>query len=212
MRTELRNARKSPDILDEDYLESLGKLHRWHPEIAVAAGLDYCAERMIAPPAWIVSHASGVMNALLTGPKPGRRGRSCNPVARYRQDQIDYLRWDAVVTARENQPIIRDRVVGMTAYASEFPARYIALEEKLLNWIGHDWIRAYEVASMYLQGSYAHGGPDAVRRSYLKVQRNRSWSGGRYVAVREPFRYKIDIPHPRDERGMKSRYLFELTL
>ena len=211
MHAALRNARKSPDILDEEYLESLGRLHGWHPEIAVAAGLDYCAERMIAPPAWIVSHASDVMNLLLTGSKPGRRGRSCNPVARYRQDQIDYLRWDAVVTARENQPRIRDRLFIMRANASDFPARYIELEEKLQNWIGHDWIRAYEVASMYLQGSYAHGGPDAVRASYLKVQRNRSCRA-RYIAVREPFRHKIDIPHPRDEPGKKCRHLFELTI
>ncbi|ARP98280.1 hypothetical protein [Pseudorhodoplanes sinuspersici] len=211
MHAEIRNVCKSPNIFDEEYLESLGRLHRWHPEIAVAAGLDHCAERMIAPPAWIVRCASDVMNQLLTGSKPARRGRSCTPVARYRQDQIDYLRWDAVVSARENQPRIRERVSEMRAYASEFPARYIELEEKLANWIGHDWIRAYEVASMYLQGSYAHGGPDAVRTSYLKVQRSRSCMN-RYIAVREPFRYKIDIPHPRDEQGMKCRHLFELTI
>jgi hypothetical protein len=145
------------------------------------------------------------------GAKPGRPGRSCNPVARYRQDQIDYLRWDAVITARKNQPNIRDRVLDMRAYSSKFPARYLELEEKLLHWIGHDWLRAYEVASMYLQGCYAHGGPDAVRTSYLKVQRTKGCSG-RYVMVREPFCYKIGIPHPKDEQGMKCRHLFELTL
>lgn len=211
MSAALGNVYKYPDVLDEEYLRSLAQLHRWHPEIAVAAGLDYCAERMIVAPSWIVGPASGVMNDLLMGVKSGRRGRSCNPIARYRQEQIDYIRWDAVVMARENQPMIRDRVLDMRAYASEFPARYIELEEKLLHWIGHDWIRVFEVASMYLQGSYAHGGPEAVKKSYLKVQRNQSCAA-RYIWVREPFRYKIGIPHPRDEQGMKCRHLFELTV
>jgi hypothetical protein len=196
---------------DEEYLGQLARLHRWHPEVAVAAGLDYCAERKIVPPGWIVSQAADVMTPLLMGAKQGRRGRSCNPTARYRQDQIDYIRWDSVMTARENQPRIRARVVDMRNFASELSPRYLDLEERLLQWIGHDWIRVFEVASMYLQGSFAHGGPDAVKKSYLKVQGNPRWAA-RYIWVREPFRYKIGIPHPRDERGMKCRYLFELTV
>lgn len=199
--------------LDEEYFDQLRQLMAWHKEIAVAATLDHCAERSLVPPSWIVEPAAQFLPALLHGRGSGRRGRSCNPVARYRQDQIDYLRWDSVVYTRAKQPEIRERVAVAREYKS-YPSRYLELEEKLEDWIGSDWIRAFEVASMYLQGSYSHGGPDAVKVSYLKVQKHfKRNEGMRYVMVREPFRSAIGIPHPSTEKqGKNCRHIFELTL
>src|SRR5436190_20532610 len=82
----------------------------WHRELGVAAALDYCAKHGLEAPRWVVEQAPALLCNALRRSGPKNRGRACNPIARYRQDMIDYERWDAVRDIRAKQKEIRKEV------------------------------------------------------------------------------------------------------
>jgi hypothetical protein len=84
---------------------------------------------------------------------------------------IDFERWDAVREAREKQTEIRQQVEELATMLRP-PASLLREREKMLHWVGDDWLRAYECAAMILSGTAAAGGPDAMKASYLRVNRN----------------------------------------
>ena len=188
-----------------------------HPAIAAAAALDYCVENRVTPPSWVVEDAALALRELLLREKPPVRGRAGGLVARYRQDQIDFERWDAVLQARENQKRVAERVRVLNEHPT-FKAqrpRYLEHELKLLAWLGKDWNRAYEVAAMSLLGRDAFGGPDAVKVSYKRVQK-RQKSGvdaGKYVRFHDEFLLKLGFEHVAWHRpGIKMLPIYNLTL
>jgi hypothetical protein len=157
------------------------------------------------------------LRELLLREKPHVRGRACGLVARYRQDQIDFERWDAVLQARENQKRVAERVQVLDEHP-EFKVhrpRYLEHELKLLAWLGKDWNRAYEVAAMSLLGRDAFAGPEAVKASYKRVQK-RQKSGvdaGKYVRFHDEFLFKLGFEHITSRRpGTKMLPIYNLTL
>jgi hypothetical protein len=160
--------------------ESIAELHAerleclrvtWHRELGVAAALDYCAKHELEVPRWVVRETPGVLCNALSRLGSKKRGRSCNPVARYRQDMIDYERYDAVRDVREKQTELRE-VVDELRSRTKLPAQMLEEREKMLLWVGHTWLRAYECATMILAHTEAFGGPEAMKASYLEVRRN----------------------------------------
>src|SRR2546428_479745 len=71
-----------------------------HRELATAAALDYCDRHKVSAPPWLVERASGLILELLKREKGTRRGRVGNAITRYRNDQWDVERWDAVEAIR----------------------------------------------------------------------------------------------------------------
>ena len=143
----------------------------WHRELAVAAAIHYCTEHEFPAPQWLIDEAGNVLFSLLSHAKQGKRGRASGAVARYRQDMIDFARWEAVREVREQQVEIREQVEELRAISGA-PKSMLQEREKMLNWVGHDWLRAYDCAAMILRGTDAAAGPDAMKASYLKVAQN----------------------------------------
>ena len=65
-----------------------------------------------------------------------KRGRSVNLVDRYRQDMVDYARWDEVKTVREKQIEIREEVDFLRANPKKAPPHWLEDREKMLKWVG----------------------------------------------------------------------------
>ena len=83
----------------------------------------------------------------------------------------DYERWDQVKVVREKQIEIRDEVDFLRANLRKAPSGRLEDREKMLEWVGRSLRRAFECASMLLAESPAFGGPDAIKSSYLTVEK-----------------------------------------
>ena len=183
----------------------------WHREVSTVAAIHYCTTHQLAPPEWLIEDARNVLFSLLGNVKRERRGRASGALARYRQDMIDYARWDAVREVREKQTEIRKQVDELRAIPS-VPKSLLEEREKMLFWVGHDWLRAYECAALILRGTDAAAGADAMKTSYLKVTRNQQDPS-------QSQRYQIFDPAVVSKLGVRdvlkparARPLFELTL
>jgi hypothetical protein len=143
----------------------------WHREIGVTAALWYCAANKVTVPGWAAEEAQLVLCNALRPRRARKRGRASDPVARYRQDMIDYARYEEVVTVREKQKEIPEQVEELRSLGPQGQS-LLAERLKMLAWVGHTWLRAYECASMILAHTDACGGPETMKASYLEVARN----------------------------------------
>ena len=135
--------------------------------VAVPAALHYCTEHQLSAPSWLLPAAMEMLCSLLKREKSPKRGRSCGAVARYRQDMIDYARWDQIMLVREKQRDIL-REVEQLRRLRNVPRRLMHEHEKLLEWVGRTLSRAFECAAMLLEGSEAYGSAEAMKRSYSR--------------------------------------------
>jgi len=183
-----------------------------HRELAIAAALEYCAEEGICPPPWVVREASDLLIRFLRDEKSKKRGRAAGLIARYRQDQWDVERWDAVEEMRRIRSKI-NREIKMIR-DSRNPRFH-----KRLQYYEHfrDWFRRYgtfECAAMYLTGRDAKAGAHTVRKSYRETKR-RSGNGptpNRYYVFDDRFLQKLGLPRVGDLKpGKKWWPLYNLT-
>jgi hypothetical protein len=157
--------------LHANELACLEAMARSGIEVAVPAALNYCTEHGLNTPPWLLVAATGMFSSLLKLQKSTKRGRSCGVVARYRQDMIDYARWDQIMVVRERQLLIREQIEELRTI-SAVPCGVLEEHEKTLAWLGSTLNRAFECAAMLLRGTSAFGSPEALKRSYFKVRRN----------------------------------------
>jgi hypothetical protein len=182
-----------------------------HRDIAVAAALDYCAEEGLPPPQWVVQEASALLCELLCKEKSQQRGRAGNRVTRYRNDQWDVERWNAVEEIRRYRSKAKYDAKLRREYG-ETPKNSKALwqREQMLEWLRNG---TFECASRYLTGRDAKVGSAAVRASYRRCIR-RAGTGtfpNRYYRHHDRFLEKIGIPSLQDQKpGMKFLYLYDL--
>jgi hypothetical protein len=182
-----------------------------HRDIAVAAALDYCAEEGLPPPQWVVQRAAALLCELLCKEKSERRGRAGNRVSRYRNDQWDVERWDAVEAIR--------RIRAKTKYDAKLRREYGETPENSRSMFHHErmlrWLRngTFECASRYLTGRDARIGPAAMRASHRRCIR-RAGSGplpDRYYLLHERFLSKLGFPSLHDRKpGTKFLLLYDL--
>lgn len=196
------------DYFHERELSALEEMSA-HNDIAFAAGMYYCAEHQICPPPWLVAGAAKLMIELLKREKSQKRGRAAGRIARYRQDLWDLERYDAVGQVRELRQRIKheaETLEKLPAYKKDYP--YVAKAQK---WLTHE---TFECASMSLKGSYAFGGPMAVKKSYRRVKqafRTRS-AAYRYHLMFGDFVFKIGLDWVGAVRpGTKIAPFWELT-
>jgi hypothetical protein len=195
-------------------LEWLEAMFRGGSAIAIPAAIQYCAKHRLIAPAWLVTATAVHYAELLRSDVPKKRGRSVSLVDRHRQDMTDYARWDEVKTVREKQIDILDEVNFLRA--NKAPPGRLEDREKMLCWVGRSLKRAYECASMLLAETSAFGGPDAVKSSYLAVEKaNRTQAQPlRYHMLDADFLASVGI-EPISHRRLQVRKvvpLYDLTL
>jgi hypothetical protein len=207
--------------------ESLEDFHRRRMEwlegmlrggnaIAIPAAVQYCSKHGLTVPPWLVTATAVHYAELLRRDVPKKRGRSVSLVDRYRQDMTDYARWDEVKTVREKQIEILDEVNFLRANLNKAPSGRLEDREKMLKWVGRSLKQAYECASMRLAETSAFGGPDAIKSSYLAVEKaNRTKAEPlRYHMLDEDFLASVGI-EPISHRRFQVRKvvpLYDLTL
>lgn len=180
-----------------------------HNDIAFAAAMYYCMQHEICPPPWVVAGGAKLMIELLKREKSQKRGRAAGRIARYRQDLWDFERYDAVGQIRELRERFKreaETLEQYPEYKKDYP--HVAKAQK---WLANE---TFECASMSLRGSFAAGGPVAVKKSYRRVKEAmRSGSGAhRYHLMFGDFVFKIGLDWPGAVRpGTKLAPFWELT-
>jgi hypothetical protein len=118
----------------------------------------------------LIGPAAQIVKESLIKTKAGKRGRSAGPLDRYRQDAVDYTRFEEVCTVRDKQKeIVQD--LQRLLVVPNAPAIVIETMEKTLVWVGNSLESAFACASMLLKDTSAFGGPDAVKASYFRVKK-----------------------------------------
>lgn len=203
------------DRLHEEELDRIRAMCAQN-DIAIAAGMYYCATEEICPPPWLVRGAAKLMIELLKREKSQKRGRAAGRIARYRQDLWDFERWSAVLEIRE----IRERndkdlkELAARSAKQKLPKHQKELFqnlEKARKWLHQD---TFECASMSLRGSHAYASAMAVKKSYRRVQEamgTRS-AAHRYHLMFGDFVFQIGLEWPGAcKPGTKTVPFYDLT-
>jgi hypothetical protein len=169
-------------VLHDFEFERLSKAYQAGVMVAVPAALCHCREHGIAPPAWVIEAALQMLCDLLKREKSTNRGRSGGAIARYRQDKIDFIRWNEVFALREEQQRSLELMEKYPTCPSPSLDPIYAEEVAKAAWLGRSLSRLYACASEALEKTEAFGSPDSIKRSYLQVERSnrRSLQAYRY--------------------------------
>jgi hypothetical protein len=182
--------------------------------IAVPAALHYCHEYKCQAPDWLLAASLELICELLKSEKPKRRGRASSHIARYRQDRIDYDRWGTVVWMRDAQKDLAHQV-EVARSVPNVPRAYLKDREKLHAWLGSTLDRAFQCATIILEGNESFASPDAIKRSYFKVERNMAdpTKAMRYYQLYVEFLPKVGLkwePFVRPGRKLEPLYNLEI--
>jgi hypothetical protein len=173
-------------------------------ELAPAAALFYCRQHDVAVPLWLVGAAAIGFCALLNPRTSKKRGRSANPRQRHHQNMVDLVRWEQVKASRHVQVTSQNEKSYLLEAETDLPKKFRTRILKMADWAGRDCWRAYECASMMLQGTPAFGGPDAMKASYRRVEKN-------FNHPSETWRYHTFHPDFLESIGMKHISQWEDT-
>ena len=179
--------------------------------LAVTAAMDYCDRHGLIPPSWAVTELVEMQCAQLRGERLGKHGRSNGIVERYRQDAIDFLRWDTINGVRNNRNSLRDAVKQLRELPGRVARERLEYCEKLLRWASKS---SFKCASILLADSPAFGGPDAVKTSFRTVERNMRdpVSAMRYHILDRGFLRRLGVAsYPFATPDKKIVHLFDLT-
>jgi hypothetical protein len=199
--------------LHEERLEKYKQAFDAGQPLAAPAAMDYCNRYEIVPPSWVLVESHKIQCALLNEGTPKRFGRANGVISRHKQNMIDSARHSTVENVHENRDYL-DREIATLRKLKGPAARNHLLEcEKLRRWAGTNDRGAFACASMMLRGTYAFGGPDAIRISYRRVERNlRSKSTAmQYYELGPQFLHKIGLNLSLVKEIKKVVPLFDLT-
>ena len=204
---------REPSPIDERDLAELESLTE-HPELAAAAALDLCAEESIRPPGWVVKRAAALLSELLKKERAEKAGRAVGRIARYRQDQWDVERWDAIEEVRRMRSKVRYELKLIKSEGLSRNSAHARNYERLDSWFSEHG--TFACASMYLKGRDARVGPPAMKASHrrcrLRAAVARSQRPDRYYVFDERFLVKLGFPRLSDRKpGTKWLPLYDLT-
>jgi hypothetical protein len=163
---------KRVSFFDEMELERLQKARDAGMVLAVPAAMAYCLEHDLAAPPWLVKSAFELLCDLLRREKSKNRGRSAGSVARYRQDMVDFIRWNEVLVLQENQQRSIELMRTYPACPSRDRTDIYAQEKAKAEWLGTSLEQIYECVSEVLEKTGASGGAESIKRSHREVRRN----------------------------------------
>ena len=204
-------------------LDRLERMHDCRSAIAAPAALVICRRYGLTPPSWVVDAAAEQLGRFVRGQSAGKSGHSGSPAGRYRQDQIDYVRWEVVREVREKQKAISQQIRELRSL-KPLPTGILRKREKLQRWVGKTWLRAFECAAAMLKEFHpaCAAGPEAVKQSYMKVQQAHGLAGARYHLIDAETRKHLALADPANEpdpngrkdqdRGKILRPLYDLTI
>jgi hypothetical protein len=201
---------ESLEEFHEAELEEIKLMFESGTQIAVTAAMDYSVRHELNPPHWAMTESVKAQCAELCG-EPRHLGRSNGTVSRYRQDGIDFVRWDTVHEVRNNREILRYTIKSLAKSRDDAAREHRDYCEKLIRWARRN---SFKCASLLLAGSPAFGGPDAVKTSFRTVVQNISnpASAMRYHVLDPKFLRKIStVVDPAAKTGRKVRHLFDLN-
>lgn len=157
--------------------------------VAVPAALDYCIEHDFEPPRWLVQAALDHLCDLLKREKSTKRGRAAGALARYRQDRIDFLRWNEVEVLRGHQKMSIETVAEHAADPSQKSSPSYEDEVMKAEWLGTSLSTLFQCTSEILERTDAFGSPESIKRSYLRVRRSDKdpAQASRYCWLPDPF-------------------------
>jgi hypothetical protein len=117
---------------------------------AIVDAIEYCVELDMPPPAWIIDYITTLVARQMLVPIAGQRGNVNSRQARWTENQKHYLRWDMVKELLE--PDLYD--------GDDRDDSGLTLERA----------RAAVSEKLELEGSFAKGGEDAIKRSCELVE------------------------------------------
>jgi hypothetical protein len=130
--------------------------------VGLKKAIQLCADFKVPSPAWINGAKKSVLIDLIrAGTSKKKIGRHARAATKAREDENDYIRWDAVKELRARKKELQD-----------------------LAGIKPTWEEAYERAAEYLKsiGSPAKGSASTMKASYQRVAKNmREGKRGRYL-------------------------------
>jgi hypothetical protein len=184
--------------------------------VAIPAALQYCLQYKQSVPDWLLESSIELLCNLLKSEKSARRGRGGTHIARRRQDKIDYDRWGTVLSQRDAQKDQLRQLDTIKVYGDDLPLSWREDRENLQAWSSTTLNRAFECSSMLLEGTEAFGSPEAIKRSYFKVERNMRTPAQavRYYHLDPMFLHeRLGIKwEPFVRPGRKCEPLYNLTL
>ena len=173
--------------LHETEMADLERMFLAHFSIAVPAALHCCEKRGISPPLWLVKAATKMCCDYVTGNAPKKRGGLTRAIARYRQDSIDYARWEIVEELVEKSAFLGKELKKLSEIKLSMHGRQVRDNvSKLRGTIGSNQLGVFAFVSEMLADTSLKGGPDTIKRSYRAVESTK------YVWERGHCYYKLD--------------------
>ena len=141
-----------------------------HREVRVFGAMSYCIRHDLEVPRGLLQEAVKFSRDTLLRQQLCKRGRSASPRAQYLQKLVHHARWDTVVEIRERQKHLSAEVKKLRAIKNR-PQGYLFEFKKNRDQLGKSFEHAFVCASAMLLGTPAHAGPDAIKKSYLFVEK-----------------------------------------
>jgi hypothetical protein len=133
-----------------EWLQSLHRAFRQGVRLAVLEAMMVCQKRKQPVPAWVLDEGIEVIISALTETTK-TAGKTGNWISKAREDLKHFVRWDTATEIRERQLM---KVPGDD--------------------LGKSWGDCWAEASKALRGTFASGGPDAIKTSYNTVAREKT--------------------------------------
>ncbi len=212
---------RSIEELHETQLDDFETMFRSGSDLAIPAAIHYCATHDLFPPAWLTKASDDSLCTALRPYAPKKIGRASDPLVRHRRAMIALARWDEVRIVRDQQENFRRNVTELRALPKtprgkqQKREQLLEEQEKMLAWLGHTLERAFECASMSLEGTEAAGGSDAVKQSYFKVEKNcrDPKEAMRYYVFDTSFLHRLGLKTPLDVPQVKKFVpMYDLTI
>ena len=135
--------------------------------LALRDAFERCRRDDIPPEPWMTDAALDFMDQHI-GKTASGRGRTGNPIAKYTNDLVHFVRWDAVKTVREQQK--SDQKDRKQLARLEMPKEKRRKREAMLN-SGKTLEDAFEGAAELLIGTRVFVSQRTIEASYWKVER-----------------------------------------
>ena len=137
---------------------------------ALYDAISICMLEQIPAPSWVLAAMLDILEKAVAGKLSNRRGRTGNPLAKYRADLVHYTRWDAVTEVREKQGEYKQCLQKIAAMELSDEKRRTLISS--MRDPGRSWNDAYALAVEFLKGTRAFGSPATMRNSYKLVQKS----------------------------------------
>ena len=157
--------------LNDKWFGALRPLCESGSVLAVLEGVNWCHEHEVAPPAWFLVAVARTIARLALGTDK-KVGRAASGLNRERELLKRYMRWQLVNEAERG----RDEYLHEQSLWPEYPGvrsgRHKRHVRTALDRLGRNQDDLFAYVSWQLEGTPLAGGPDAIKVSYQRVERD----------------------------------------